>query len=318
MNDLCDGGSSYASGSHWYNRLTVNIGYRNFSSFRHFVGTDEQEQREELGNQIKNHQNIWDVGINYQVSPKWSIIANVPVFHGSRNQLYNPRGIFYVNGIGDLTVGGQYWVKRNPTENNSNVAFSLALKIPTGPYDATGPALLADGTPVQATADQSMQPGDGGWGFTVGTQAYKQVWWETLTYFQGLYLFNPRNTNGVATFRSRPGETVMSVADQYLFRGGVAHAVPGVRGLSLSFGGRIEGIPVRDAFGGSDGFRRPGYIISVDPGLMFAWRKSMLSVNAPWAVERNRRRSTADIANDRHGDAAFADYTIIVGVSHRF
>jgi hypothetical protein len=171
---------------------------------------------------------------------------------------------------------------------------------------------------VKAVADQSLQPGDCRWGFTLSSQAYRQIWFHTMLYFQGSWLFNPADTNGVPTFRSRPGETVMSVTDQYLFRGGFSHGVPKIKHLSLSLGGRMEGIPVRDAFGSSNGFRRPGYIISIDPGVMYSFRHETLSVNGPWALERNRRRSVPDIANGSRGDAAFADYTIVAVLSHRF
>jgi hypothetical protein len=64
----------------------------------------------------------------------------------------------------------------------------------------------------------------------------------------------------------------MSATDQYLYRGGVGHGVPKIRGLAMSFGGRIEGVPVRNALGGSNGFRRPGYAISIDPGLLYGSR----------------------------------------------
>jgi hypothetical protein len=111
----------------------------------------------------------------------------------------------------------------------------------------------------------------------------------------------------------------MSVPDQYLFRGGFAHYVPKVHGLDLSFGARLEGIPVRDAFGKSDGFRRPGYILSVDPGLMYSVWHDTISVNAPWAVQRDRRPSVPEMQNNEaNGDAFFADYTVIVVLSHYF
>jgi hypothetical protein len=139
-----------------------------------------------------------------------------------------------------------------------------------------------------------------------------------MLYFSGSYLFNPRNTNGVSTFRRQRYEDVMSVSDQYLFRGGVSRLVPKVRGLIASFGGRIEGVPVRDAFGASDGFRRPGYAISIDPSLMFMQGHNIFSMSSPWAIERNRRRSTSDIRNGAHGDAAFADYALIVSYVRRF
>jgi len=110
----------------------------------------------------------------------------------------------------------------------------------------------------------------------------------------------------------------MSVADQNLFRGGISRPILGIRGLVASIGGRIEGVPVRDAFGRSDGFRRPGYAISVDPGLMYMHGRNIFSFNIPVALERNRRRSTSDIMNNTHGDAAFADYALLFSYTRRF
>jgi len=321
MNELCGQGTlAHADKDHnplWLRRLTVNIGFREFNSFRHFIGTDEQTQREAFHNQVLNHQLLFDVGVNYQLSPRWSVIADVPVLQGSRNQIYSPVGVFRVGGIGDMQVGVQSWLFKPPTESDGNIALSALLKIPTGICDATGTALYK-GQSVKAVADQSLQPGDCSWGFTLAAQAYRQIWWHTMLYFQGAWLFNPADTNGVPTFRTWASEEVMSVTDQYLFRGGFSHGVPKVRHLSLSLGGRMEGIPVRDAFGSSNGFRRPGYIISLEPGIMYSFRHETISVSSPWALERNRRRSVPDIANGRHGDAAFADYTIIAVLSHRF
>lgn len=80
----------------------------------------------------------------------------------------------------------------------------------------------------------------------------------------------------------------------------------------------MEGVPVRDAFGSSNGFRRPGYVISIEPGLSYARGRSMINVSAPWAMERNRKISTSDIMNHTHGDAAFADYTVIASYTRTF
>ena len=111
----------------------------------------------------------------------------------------------------------------------------------------------------------------------------------------------------------------MSVSDQYLARAGVIFPVPKARGWTASFGGRIEGIPVRDILGKSNGFRRPGYAISVEPGINYVRKgRDIWSLTVPIPVERNRRRSTSDIMDGRHGDAAFADYLIVAGWSHRF
>ena len=196
--------------------------------------------------------------------------------------------------------------------------MGVNLKMPTGKYDSTGTALDARGNTIVATADQSIQAGDGGWGVAIDSQGYLHLPAGFMAYETALYLFNPRDTNGVNTFRTRPGETVFSVSDSYLVRGGIARAVPRVPGLIITFGGRMEGVPVRDLLGASNGFRRPGYAISGDPGFMYTRWGYVFSVNVPWAIERNRRTSVSDYQNHIHGDAAFADYTVTLGLSKRF
>lgn len=296
----------------------VNIGYRFQPSSRHFVGTVEQKQREILGNQIQNTYHLFDVSVERILSRRWSVTGSVPIFFAYRNQLYNPRGEFRVRSIGDMTMGGRAWLFRPPPESGANVSLGMSLKLPTGKYGARGWATNAQGNPVYAVADQSIQAGDGGVGFAVDLQAFQPIPWRSMLYFTGTYLFNPRDTNGIPTFRSRPSEAVMSVSDQYLARGGVSRPVPKVPGLFVAFGGRIEGVPVRDLLGKSNGFRRPGYAISADPGFLYARGLYVFSVSVPFALERNRRRSVPDIQDGRHGDAAFADYTLVIGVSRRF
>jgi hypothetical protein len=298
--------------------LTVEVDWRSFSSFRHFSGEVENLQRAQLGTFIPNHQNIYNISADMQINPRWSVNAFVPVLQGTRDQKYAPVGKFDIAGIGDMILGAQAWVWRPPTEAGGNIAVSVGLKLPTGLNNGMGTARLSNGTYQKVVADQSLQPGDGTWGFTVGSQAYKTAPFHTVGYFQGSWLFSPADTTGVPTFRTQKGEDVMSATDQYLFRAGLSRHVPRVHGLAASFGGRMEGIPVRDAFGKSDGFRRPGYIISIEPAVQYQWKREMISLSAPWAVQRNRRASVTDIANHTHGDAAFADYAIIASMSHTF
>ena len=263
--------------------LTVNIGYRVFNSNKYFQGSNEIPRP----TAVENHQNVFDIGVEYRLNRRWSILADVPVYNGTRDQIYPPSGIYQVSGLGDMTIGAQAWLFRPPTENGGNIAVSAALKIPTGIDNATGSGLY-HGQIIKATADQSMQPGDGAWGFNVGAQAYKSLWRRASAYGQATYLFNPEDTNGVATFRSQPGQSVMSVTDQYLYRGGVSQGMPKLKGLALSIGVRGEGVPVRDLLGDSNGFRRPGFIFSLDPGLMFNYKRDTFSVNGPWALYRDR------------------------------
>jgi hypothetical protein len=296
---------------------TVTLGYRYQPSFRHFIGTVEQVQREVNHNQIENIYHLVDINIERQLTPRWSLSAGVPMLFAHRNQLYSPAGRYVVNSFGDATIGARAWIFKPPTESGNNISVGMSLKVPTGVYNATG-AAISGGKPIIATADQSIQAGDGGTGFSIDIQGYKHTIFQTELYFAGVYLFNPRDTNGVSTFRRANGEQVMSVTDQYLFRGGVGRAIPKLHGLAASFGGRIEGVPVRDLIGGANGFRRPGYAISIDPGLLYVYKDYTFSLNTPVAVERNRKRSVADYMNGTHGDAAFADYTFMLSVSRRF
>jgi hypothetical protein len=86
------------------------------------------------------------------------------------------------------------------------------------------------------------------------------------------------------------------------------------QGLALSLGGRIEGVPPEDAIGDSEGRRRPGYAISIEPGISWTYKRTSLNVTAPVAIERNRQNNY----QGRSGDAAFADFMILSSITYRF
>ncbi len=117
-------------------------------------------------------------------------------------------------------------------------------------------------------------------------------------------------------------EAIMSVPDQFAFRLGGSYALP-IDGATLSLGARYEGVPVEDLIGGSDGFRRPGMVFSVEPGLSFSVKGVSMFASIPIALDRNRPQSVTDreterlTGNPRNGDAAFADYSVNLGLSYR-
>ena len=315
---LCSNGekdlASQARENSIRHHFDITVGYRFQSSSRHFVGTVEQKQREILRNQVENNYHLMDVAINYQLTRRWSLTGSLPILVANRHQ---GTGYFHTHGIGDATIGTRAWLFKGPTEHGGNVAFGISLKMPTGKDDSQDYS-FRNGQRSIITSDQSIQLGDGGWGFALETQGYQRTYFNSMLYFSGAYLFNPKGTNGVPTFRTQKGEEIMSVADQYLYRAGISHNVPRIKGLVASFGGRMEGVPVRDAFGSSLGFRRPGYGISLDPGFVYTRGQNSWSCNVPFAVERNRRKSVPDIANNRHGDAAFADYALTLSYARHF
>jgi hypothetical protein len=94
--------------------------------------------------------------------------------------------------------------------------------------------------------------------------------------------------------------------------------VPKLRGVALSVAARDEGVPARDLIGREDGFRRPGYGVSVEPGLQFARGRDMWSFSYAIAVRRDRTASVQDVRAGTHGDAAFADGVLMIGYSRNF
>jgi hypothetical protein len=144
-------------------------------------------------------------------------------------------------------------------------------------------------------------PGDGGTGILVGFDAYKilahPVPLRGVAFFaDGLYLVNPRNTNGtpsavaLAQVPIPPqlsNRLVNSVPDTWNAQVGISMPLPHsieddyLRGLRFNVTGRGEGIPEHDLIGRSDGFRQPGYALSIGPGISYAYKHSLWSVDVP-------------------------------------
>jgi hypothetical protein len=297
-------------------RWQLSVGYRYQHSHRHFVGTEEQHEREEQHTEVNNFIHVLDVAATYEITPRFNLSVSVPMLFARRFNERTPEQETQAKGIGDISIVGRMWLLRPPSESRQNVSFGVGVKLPTGRSNVVDTVNTPQG-PVTRSVDQSIQPGDGGYGMVVDFQAYKAIK-NTRLYASGVYLMNPRNTNGVLTGRSRPSEAVMSVADQYLYRAGAVLPFPKVSRLAWSLSIRGEGVPSTDLIGKSDGFRRPGYAISLEPGFIYTQGKDQYSFSVPVALRRNRTRSVPDIRENRHGDAAFADYVILIGYSRRF
>ncbi|WP_247237525.1 hypothetical protein [Telluribacter sp. SYSU D00476] len=318
----------------------INTGYRYFRSFRHFRGDHEEKERIENNTEVVNLSHSLDLGITYQPNMRLSFSVNLPVIYNDRSSLYehygnsttaNPeqkRFHTYSQGVGDLRISGNYWLINPMKLPKVNFALGLGVKLPTGNPRVEGDfhrlnQEKQDYT-IRKPVDQSIQLGDGGVGFSLEGQGYAQLGDHTTFYVNGFYLFNPRETNGVVR---NPGTTVspidgtFSVADQFAARLGISQSLPVVPGLSLMLGGRVEGIPAHDAIGGSAGYRRPGYIVSVEPGVAYMTQKFSIAATVPVALYRNRIKSYADRQDptgQRHGDAAFADYLVSISMSRWF
>ena len=327
--------SGAGPGAAFMNRGDVAVGasYRYFKSFRHFRGRHEEPDRIANNTEVVNYAHALDLNVLYALSRRTYATLTLPFVTNARSSLYEhgrtERHNSFSRGLADARVGVGRWLLDPSRHHHANVALGLGLKLPTGSYHATDLFynVGVDGHPEVRPVDQSIQPGDGGFGFTVDFQVFQQIADRFSWYGNGFYLFNPRETNGVRTFRETlsaqlSNEAIMSVPDQFAVRLGATYALP-AEGASVSLGVRYEGVPVEDLLGGSQGFRRPGTVFSVEPGLSYALRNVSLNVSVPVALSRNRPQSVTDLEMEhltgtpRHGDAAFADYLINVGLTYR-
>jgi hypothetical protein len=312
-------------------QLSANNRY--FRSFRHFIGTDEQKQRQTLGTEVINHQYTLDMAIYRLLNPRWSLMLDVPIVANSRSSLYehNNLGRFSTHsfGIGDIRLAAYAWVVNPVKMPKANMQVGLGLKLPTGSYNYSDYFHLTDSTKRLGAVDQSIQLGDGGTGITLELNAFYNISHSVGFYGNFYYLSNPREVNGTSTARGgtasasavKNGSDVMSVPDQWMARAGV-NIMAGQ--WSFSAGVRDECLPVHDLVGGSNGFRRPGYIISAEPGVTYVFSKVSVYAFVPVAIVRNRTQSVPDKITTQltkvmtHGDAAFADYVVNIGMNIRF
>lgn len=132
------------------------------------------------------------------------------------------------------------------------------------------------------------------------------------------YLFNFQGTNGVLT---RNGNSEFSCPDQFAVQLGAAYNLS--KHFSLYLGLRSEGVPSSDLIGSDEGYRRPGYVMSVEPGVVYSFKNITVIATLPIAYYRNRTQSyidkqrTLSTGNYRHGDAAFADYLVNLSFNYR-
>jgi hypothetical protein len=290
----------------------ATVAHRWFRSDRHFVGKEEQPQRQANGTEVINDSHFIDVVGTYAITRQLWASLTLPFVVHDRSSLYEHLGNasgqrFHTqaSGLADMRLGANYWLMKPEKYNKGNISFGIGLKAPTGDYEATDTFIRPAG-PTLRYVDSSIQPGDGGWGFYLETQGYHQIVGNLSAYMNGSYLFNPRE---------RVPTTGFSVPDAYLGRAGLAYAIYPKYGLALSLGARIEGVPPEDAIGGSLGSRRPGYSLGIEPGISAMIGKFSMNITAPVAIERNRQR-TYNAANT--GDAAFADFSINTAISYQF
>ncbi|MGB5008182.1 MAG: hypothetical protein WBO39_14695 [Ferruginibacter sp.] len=311
----------------------LNLNNRYFRSYKHFVGDKEQKHRIENGSNVINYAYELDITVTRTLNSRLSIAATLPIMAFCRSSLYehyqqtrHRTGSF---GIGDARISVYRWMLDPKKSHKGNIQLGFGIKLPTGNYNYQDYFYKKADSMVLAPVDQSIQPGDGGTGFSIELNSFYNISHKVGVYGSFFYLLNPREVNGTSTTRGSSASAtakkyntdVMSVPDLFMARAGASYTY---KKFTFSGGVRIEGLPSSDLIGGDRGFRRPGYIISAEPAVTYMLKKTSFNLSIPFALKRNRtqsdsdKRRTADTGIHQQGDAAFADYLVSAGVTFHF
>jgi len=297
-----------------------DIGFRHQFSYIHFVGPVEQSYRVQDGTEVMNKINLENFTATYQLSSRFSLTADLPLLSASRRS--NNSAFTYTSaGIGDSSILASGWIWSPNKRHRGNIQLGLGILIPTGKDDVENTVDTGGGVTSTKVVDYSIQPGQGGWGIPLQWSAYRN-WLSSQFYFNGSYTAMLEDINNVLRSSTVNPVTLTqydAIMDQYLVEGGVAHPISKIRGLTVTFGPRLEGVPARNLFptGNDLGFRRPGFAFSVEPGLQYARHGSVLTLTVARAIYRDRTKSVPDDLTGGHGDAAFANWVWLASYSFR-
>ncbi len=320
-------------------KWVVNINTRYFTSYKNYRGTEYIEQAPE--DRRINHIFVSDVAVTRMFDNGWSLSIDLPYTSASRSSYgehdsHDPTKTIHTThatGLSDIRLAVYKWMWDVTTYHKGNVQLGLGVKLPTGNYHAEDYFYKNYQDPtktVVAPVNLSTQLGDGGTGFTVEVNSFYTLTKSISLYGNFFYLISPKDQNGVSTLwgetlatAETPGDTVaynnavisgqnvMSVPDAFTFRLGANYTR---NRFIYSLGFRMEGQPVHDLIGGDNGLRRSGSIISVEPGVNYSIKNSMIFAYVPIAIHKNSKQIAPDQVLGVLSTGGFADYLIFVGV----
>jgi hypothetical protein len=255
----------------------------------------------------------------------WSLGISIPISTNSRNNGGDHKGLGTLPryttrsfGLGDIRFTVYKWLLDPAANKKGNIQAGLGLKLPTGDFRYQDYFVRNDSTKVLAPVDQAIQLGDGGTGITTELSAFYSLNKTINLFVHGYYLINPREQNGVSNLKGRnptPLEitnntTVMSVPDQYSFRGG---ANLQFQKIVLTASLRYEKVPIKDLIGRNKGFRRAATITSVEPGVTYKMKKTLAFVYIGIPFKRNIVQNT----ENNKTPAGFADCVVTFGAQFK-
>lgn len=312
----------------------LNITSRYFKSFRDFKGKVDQRTPEQ--NESVNKVFSTDFSISRLLRKGWSLILSLPYTINSRTSSAEHGGIntkrhtTHTAGLGDTRFTAYKWLLSPTVKQKGNIQLGLGIKFPTGDYKYQDYFYRNDSTKVLAPVNFSIQLGDGGTGIIteLNTFYYINPTKTISLYGNFYYMANPREQNGVSSTLGRTptplqiatGSVEVSVVDQYSIRAGANFDL---KKLALSAGLRQEGVPVHDLIGGSNGLRRAGHNLSVEPGIIYKLKKATLYTYIPVLVSREIKQNIPDkLASKKtgtyiHGTGGSGNYFVFLGVQFK-
>lgn len=287
----------------------MTVTYRRAVSDKHYQGKRPYPELDPFG--PINTQNLLNWDWNYGLTKRWSLGVSVPLVFNSFEVYRAPQGSAErqwvgaeAKGLGDVTFRVSSWLLPSRESAKGNLGLSAGLKTPTGRTDAKSRIFGRE-----IPADISIQPGDGAWAPVLSLYGFRQF--EGLTvHGTAMYMANPRNTTGVPGFFQTLGNPnnrfPNSSTDQFLYHFGASFRT-GRGWPTPMIGYRISGVPVEDVFGASGGFRRPGTIGMIEPGVGFHIRSHTLNLTVPLLAYVNIKdsRTTARIEDATVPGVAF-------------
>ena len=295
----------------------LSVSYRRLHADEWFVGRNVDEAAAPFGKPLYLDINSVDLGITRGLSRRASITLTVPMSYGRHSRLYADKVRHEVSarGVGDINAIVNVWLWDPVAAPDGNIFVGIGAKAPTGNSRAEDDFFAADGAVSRRVVDQSIQLGDGGWGFIVQAQGYRRLSDRMTGYLFGSHLVAPMKKTSVP---SPLAGVMLSVPDVFSVRTGTTFALIPSHGLTTNLGVRVDGIPLRDVIGGGDdGFRRPGYTLFLDPGVSMRIGRQEFTLNVPIRLREDFSRSLIDRERNLPGGGDLARYLVFAGYSVR-
>ena len=308
----------------------LNFTNRYFKSARDFK--EKVDQKTPIQNKIENETYTFDISVTRLLPKGWSVNMSIPINANARTTSFEhggantPRRATHSFGAGDLSLTAYKWLRSPAEKQKWNMQVGLGIKFATGDYNYQDYFYRNDSTRVLSPVNPGIQLGDGGTGLITELNSYYSFSDAIGLYANFYYLINPREQNGTVYTSGRTptplqlkgGGVENSVPDVYSIRAG-AYVKTGQ--FTFEAGIKKEGTPVEDLIGGSNGGRRAGYVLSLEPGVVYTRKSTSIFFYVPVTVGRRIKQNVPDKKITQItgvytvGAGGSPDYQLIAGVS---